>query len=169
MKYLYVLIPTYGVSSVKAFLDPQEAASAAGDNYRVEVYCAQTGALNAVAKEAYDVAVSKGFWAPRGTDGSEPCNTIGKLLLIHSEVSEAAEDLRKGKLGLTYSSIGQLAENLGGTLPIPKPEGLPSEIADILIRTLDLAHGMGIDVDAVVKQKMAYNKTRSAMNGGKKF
>lgn len=117
--------------------------------------------LKALAKEAYDIAVDKGFWAHRAADGSEPCNPIGKLLLIHSEVSEAAEELRTGETEMRH------VVGLPGW-PL-KPEGLPSELADILIRTLDLAHGLGIDIEKAVQEKMTYNKGRPKLHGGKKF
>lgn len=48
-----------------------------------------------------------------------------------------------------------------------KPVGVPSELADIIIRTLDTAAAWGIDIDAAVQTKMAYNRTRPHMHGRK--
>jgi NTP pyrophosphatase (non-canonical NTP hydrolase) len=48
-----------------------------------------------------------------------------------------------------------------------KPIGLPSELADIIIRVLDLAASLDIDMDKAVIEKMQHNATRSARHGGK--
>lgn len=48
-----------------------------------------------------------------------------------------------------------------------KPEGVPSEIADIVIRCADVAERCGFDLEAAIIEKMAYNKTRSYRHGGK--
>lgn len=49
----------------------------------------------------------------------------------------------------------------------PKPVGVPSELADIIIRTLDTAAAWGIDIDAAIERKMAYNLTRAHKHGRK--
>lgn len=80
-----------------------------------------------------------------------------QLVLIHCEVSEVVEELRKGK-GLTevyYNEAG-------------KPEGIPIELADIVIRCMDFADQFGIDLEAAINEKMAYNETRPYLHG-KKF
>lgn len=48
-----------------------------------------------------------------------------------------------------------------------KPEGVPSELADIIIRVLDMCGWYGIDIEAAVAEKMEYNETRSYRHGGK--
>ena len=50
-----------------------------------------------------------------------------------------------------------------------KPVGVPSEMADALIRILDICAAWGIDIEEAVKLKREYNATRGHMNGGKKF
>ncbi len=40
-----------------------------------------------------------------------------------------------------------------------KPEGIASEFADVIIRVLDTMQSLGVDIDAVVAQKMAYNES----------
>lgn len=76
------------------------------------------------------------------------------ITLIHSELSEAVEDFRVGKLTTTLTETG-------------KPVGLPSELADVAIRLFLLAADMGIDLESEIHQKMAYNKTRPYKHGGK--
>jgi NTP pyrophosphatase (non-canonical NTP hydrolase) len=49
----------------------------------------------------------------------------------------------------------------------PKPEGVPSELADVVIRALDAADAWGIDLGAVIEEKLAYNATRGHRHGGK--
>lgn len=48
-----------------------------------------------------------------------------------------------------------------------KPCGVPSEIADIIIRCLDFCDRKGIDIEKAVDEKMQYNETRGFMHGGK--
>jgi len=80
-----------------------------------------------------------------------------KLALIHSEVSEGLEALRDGDLAL------RIDPERG------KPEGLESELADILIRTLDLAEALGMDMGGTMAIKMRYNEGRPYKHGNRKI
>lgn len=79
------------------------------------------------------------------------------IALIHSELSEVLECFRRG---LTPSTII--------TGPGGKPEGIPIELADVVIRCMDMADLYGIDLEAVILKKHEYNKTRPFLHG-KKF
>lgn len=46
-----------------------------------------------------------------------------------------------------------------------KPEGVPAELADIVIRVFDMAKAYGIDLADAIEEKMAYNMTRPHKHG----
>jgi NTP pyrophosphatase (non-canonical NTP hydrolase) len=80
------------------------------------------------------------------------------IALMHSELSEALEDIRNGKaLSATYYEAGKVS----------KPCGVPSELADVVIRILGFCERNGIDLGKAILEKMAYNETRSFKHGGK--
>jgi NTP pyrophosphatase (non-canonical NTP hydrolase) len=90
-----------------------------------------------------------------------------KLMLIVSEVAEAQDELRKGHAAdLTYYPNREFDDR--GTLKLNKPEGVPSELADVVIRVLDFCYTEGIDLEAIIEEKLAYNATREYKHG-KKF
>jgi NTP pyrophosphatase (non-canonical NTP hydrolase) len=106
--------------------------------------------INEVAKEIHENAVAHGWW-------DEERGFPEVLALIHSEVSEALEEYRNGH-GATeiyFSDSG-------------KPEGIPTELADVIIRVLDYCGYAGINIDAAISQKHEYNKSRPYRHGGKK-
>lgn len=131
--------------------------------------------INQMSAAAYLQSSKSGFWEDhtdmhalidtvteddrrkRLADSYDRTTTGEKLALFHSEVSETLEEVRAGHAPTEtyYRADG-------------KPEGVPSELADILIRVGDLAGAFGIDLEAAVIEKMGYNATR-AYRHGKKF
>lgn len=106
--------------------------------------------LNELAKEIHQNAVEHGWW-------DEP-RTFGEIVaLCHSELSEALEEHRAGRAMVWYKFDG--AED--------KPEGIAVEMADCIIRILDWAGKQGLDMDAIIREKMEYNKKRPYRHGGK--
>jgi NTP pyrophosphatase (non-canonical NTP hydrolase) len=93
----------------------------------------------------------------RGFHEGEP-NIWTCLGNIHGEVSEAWEEARKPDFDpkrTYYRKDG-------------KPEGLPAELADIVIRALDTAQSLGIDMEKAIAEKEKYNQTRPYRHGNKR-
>jgi NTP pyrophosphatase (non-canonical NTP hydrolase) len=121
--------------------------------------------LKTLSSIAHKIAIEKGF--TDATPGED-------FALIHSEVSEALEAYREG-MGLNdhlYENIATGEIATGRTTPSPlqwKPVGVPSELADVLIRVFHFAGKHNIDLDQAVAEKLAYNSTRPHKHGGKKL
>lgn len=109
--------------------------------------------INEMVKQVHKNAVEKGFWEDWGAAYNFSNNIADidlmlnnaiatRIALIHSEVSEALEALRVGDM-----------------------ENFAEELADIVIRTSDLAGGLNIDLKEEIKQKMEKNKVRGYMHG----
>jgi NTP pyrophosphatase (non-canonical NTP hydrolase) len=106
--------------------------------------------LNKLSNAAYNTAKEKGWH-----DIPRPIPEI--LCLLHSEISEALEAYRTAKCPINenwYRKDG-------------KPEGIPSELADLVIRVGDACIELGIDLEKAVKEKMEYNRTRPYRHGNK--
>jgi hypothetical protein len=144
--------------------------------------------LNALAAEVRAINEANGWDKPVDTTEAK----MALLMMVVSEVSEASEEVRDGRL-VDHMTIGDKrvypvtngsgadwttdpegdGEERGKHGPAtwtgvtPKPVGLPSELADIIIRTLDVAARLGIDMDAAVTTKLASNRTRGWHHGGR--
>ena len=119
--------------------------------------------INKLSKEIHQNAKDKGFF--------ESERNLGEMLcLIHSEVSEALEADRDGN----YCD-----ENLNSIIEIKNNEEFQQkfetnikntfedELADVMIRVLDLAGYKNIDLELHIKAKMRYNALRKQKHGKK--
>ena len=106
-------------------------------------------------REIHELAVDKGWWPY--ADAVTTSVIVEKLCLIHSEVSEALEELRQGEGPHQFISYDEDT----------KPIGFVIELADIMIRILDLCSALGLDIEKAIEMKHKYNKTRPYRHGGK--
>lgn len=106
--------------------------------------------IKELQKQVHENAKAHGWW-----DGEE--RSFGELIaLCHSELSEALEEARKGK-GYTDTYY---VDSTG-----TKPEGIPSELADCVIRIMDMCEHYGIDLEAILIEKHEFNKSRPYKHG----
>jgi NTP pyrophosphatase (non-canonical NTP hydrolase) len=133
--------------------------------------------LNELAKSIHNVNVEKGFW--------DKDRNLGELLmLVTSELAEALEADREGRWYVTPGNEVQRSMNRAFDVDKLRKEGFSTkperlsfeahmkdtfedEIADAIIRLLDLCAGFGIDIDLHLNAKMAYNTTRERLHGKK--
>jgi NTP pyrophosphatase (non-canonical NTP hydrolase) len=114
-------------------------------------------------KAVHELAKAKGWWDESHIGPDElrlsTVAVIEKLCLVHSEVSEAVEEARVTR-----------PRNLGMARYRPedrKPEGFAVELADAVIRILDLCGALGIDLEEAIRIKHEFNMTRPQRHGGK--
>ena len=90
-------------------------------------------------------AVKAGWWHDLATGDPVKVNVAEKLCLIHSEVSEAMEGNRKC-----------LQDD-----KLPHRTMLEVELADAVIRCMDLAGGLGLDLGGAIAEKLEFNRSRA--------
>ena len=139
----------------------------------------QKRAIRDLVEDCRANAYAKGF----NVEGVD-INIPEKLVLIHSEVSEALEDYRRSDQlreetgcelyelcyfnGDDVTSDSSYVDDETGETVLNKPCGFPSELADIVIRVFELAGSTDVDLTEAIARKMEYNATRPYKHGGKK-
>lgn len=116
--------------------------------------------LNELAKEVHDRAVEKGWYSVPQDENAfveRMCNNL------HDEISELHEAWRNGTLREWCDKSEKM--QIAG---LPSLTCLEEELADIIIRTLDDAAYLGVDIERAVELKHAYNHHREQRHGGKK-
>ncbi len=127
--------------------------------------------IGEMTREVHQNAVDHGFY--------EVVPSIPeRLMLTVSELAEALEDYRNGaptqyvarEERVPGSAIGYRINWIKNTMewrPGEKPEGLASELADAVLRIMDICAEQGIDLGQMIAIKHEYNKTRPYKHGGK--
>ena len=103
--------------------------------------------------DIHKLAVTKGWWEEEREFGT-------LLMLCVSELAEALEEYRAGH-DPTYI-YHEPAED--GFI---KPEGIPIELADTIIRIFDMCGYYGIDIERAIGTKVQHNINRAYRHGGK--
>lgn len=88
----------------------------------------------------------------------QPVSFLESMMLLVTEATEAVEAWRQWGLADATPEFSTFGDVFAGVPP--KPEGVGSELADILIRLIDSAQRFGVDLDAEYRRKMDYNHTR---------
>lgn len=109
--------------------------------------------FNALSQRAHRIAVEHGFWG----DAANYADAVylgNKLMMVVREVSEAQEELRD------HHPADEKYYRADG-----KPEGFGFEVADAIIRLMDLAEYLDLDMTALIEEKMDFNDTRAPLHG----
>lgn len=126
-----------------------------------------TEQINELVKEIHSKNIEAGWWNNPETGESllnqsfTPYVIGTKMLLVHTELSEATEGYRKNLMDDK----------------LPHRSMIEVELADAVIRILDLAGAAGVtDLGGAIQEKREFNKTRSdhkvenrVKKNGKKF
>lgn len=120
--------------------------------------------FNEAAKRIHADAQKKGFW-------EEPREIGTLLMLIVSELGEALEADRTRKVSEPISRF-QWYEDWEKNPSTDKmnfelyfKDTFEDELADAMIRILDLCGRLNIDIEWHINQKLAFNRTRNRKHG----
>lgn len=119
-----------------------------------EINIALANQVDDLANQIYEISKEKGFW--NIDEVSDFAIVPIKLALIGDEVSEALKVHRD-----EYTDSLEKNNNMTAD----QEQEFAEELADIIIRTLDLAGGLGLKVGQSVLEKIEKNKGRPHRHG----
>jgi hypothetical protein len=112
--------------------------------------------LNKFKQHSHQTAIAKGWWKEREQIEKLPGGVqqvqLALLMLIITELSEAAESIRHG---------------CPPDDKVPEFSGLEAELGDAVIRILDMAEKYNLRLGEAIVAKMRCNLGRPALHGGK--
>jgi NTP pyrophosphatase (non-canonical NTP hydrolase) len=112
-----------------------------------------------IQSDVFTTNVEKGWWEDRDQImETNPCSgpvqvKLAAIMLMVTELSEAVENIRHGE---------------GPDDKINQFTGLEAELADTVIRIMDLACRFNLKVPEAIVAKKNYNQQREYRHGGKK-
>ena len=119
--------------------------------------------MNKLSNVVYSRNIEKGFYDKE--------KNVGEMLaLMHSEISEALECDRKGKY---FNGVIEVIngvpndEDFRRAFEQDVKDTFEDEMADIIIRVLDMCGFKGIDIESHIEGKMRYNALRPHKHGKK--
>lgn len=117
--------------------------------------------IEQLQNDIHDNAVKKGFW-------EDPVNLGEKLMLVVTEVAEMCEAHRKGRK--MESSIDAVIgwtsnDDFKKDFEAKVKDTFEDEMADAIIRLLDMAKRQGVPIEKHIRAKMRYNSLRPYKHG----
>lgn len=100
--------------------------------------------LNELVNEIHGNNVKAGWWTDLATGERKQRNVGELLMLVVSEVAEGMEGHRKNLMDDK----------------LPHRSMLEVELADAVIRIMDMCGGLGLDLGGAIEEKLNFNKTR---------
>lgn len=112
-------------------------------------------------KQSHEISNKNGFWDTFSLYYDTPevlhRDVVTKLALIADEAHEALAEIRSHEFNMDAADSGNYVSQLPGEFG--------EELADIVIRTMDVAEGLNVDLFDHIVRKIEKNKDRPRRHG----